>query len=122
MGYLLHILLAVAAQGAAESGVSLADLPAALGLVLLPVPLLFGLSLRRAAVKGRFGLAARLARALHLLAPVLFAGLTLGTDWVQRVRDWTGAELNLFSWPEASLALALRRWPTSREPPPAVTA
>lgn len=106
MGYLLHILLAVAAQATAESGVSFADLPSAFGLVLLPVPWLFAQRLRRAALAGRFGRAARQARLLHLLAPVLFACLTLGTDWVQRVRGWTGAELDPFGWPEASLVLA----------------
>ncbi len=106
MGYLLHILLAVAAQAAGESGASLAELPSVFGLVLLPVPWLLAQTLRRAAMAGHFKRAARQARALHVLAPALFACLTLGTDWVQRVRDWTGAELNLFSWPEASLAVA----------------
>lgn len=106
MGYLLHILLAVVAQAAGEADLAFAAAAPWWGAALLAVPHVLAARARSATLAGRFAAAGRRHRLLWLSPPLCFALFVLGTDWVGRVRAWTGAELRLTSWPEPALMLA----------------
>ena len=106
MGFLVQILLAAGALSMAEAGLGSGGWPAELGILLLPLPHLVSLAARRAGEAGRFRRAARWIRLGSLLPPLAYAALVLQTDWLARVRSWTGAGLDLDGWPELALGLA----------------
>lgn len=98
-------------MGAAQAGLALADWSAWWGLCLLAAPHLCAVLAHRIGQRGRFRLAGWLARLLSLSAPAAFAALLLSTDWLERVRGWTGARLDMDSWPEFALFLAFAPYP-----------
>lgn len=111
MGFILYILLAAAALGAAQAQLGFASVhwPWALPTLLLPHTLA-GLA-DRAGRAGRFRLTSRASRLVALAAPLAFALWVLGTDWLDTVRGWTGARLAAESWPEFALFLAFAPYP-----------
>jgi Zn-dependent protease with chaperone function len=111
VGFLFHILLAVFAMGAAQAGMGLAEVPAWWGLGLLLGPHLCAGLAGRLGQAGRFQTAGLLARLLSVSAPLAFGVLLLATDWLARVRGWTGARLDIDSWPEFALFLAFAPYP-----------
>lgn len=111
MGFLLHILLAVAGLGAAQAGLGLAELPWGSGLVLFGLPYLVAALARRWGQRGSFRTNQLLGRAVGLSAPLGFVFLMLATDWLERVRAWTGAELSAEGWPEFALFLVFAPYP-----------
>lgn len=106
MGYLLHILMAVTAQAAAASDLGRPLIGAAWGLAFPPLIQLAARRARRANLAGRFRTAGRSTGFVHRAPPLMFALLALGTDWMELVRSWTGAQLSITSWPELALGLA----------------
>jgi len=106
MGYLFHILLAVAALWAGEAGlgVELATAEAAAGVFVLPY--LAAWIAHRSGKRGRFRAAALWARLSGLAPVVAYASFVLASDWIPLVREWTGAELDPGSWPELALGIA----------------
>ncbi|MCP3917866.1 MAG: M48 family metalloprotease [bacterium] len=106
MGFLLPILLAVGVQAVAEADVFEAPCRPWVALLLVPVPYLIAVRLRRARIKGRFRRAEWLARLSTLSAVLCFALLSLLCGWVDCVRAWTGAKLSVMAWPEPALVLS----------------
>ena len=105
MGYLFHILLAVAALWAGEVGLGRELAAAEVGAGVFVLPYLASWFAHRSGERGHFRSAALWTR-MAGLAPVLaYALFLLGTDWLRLVREWTGAELDPGSWPELALAL-----------------
>ena len=107
MGYLVHIVLALAAQGLVESGVT-TGLEWPLGVVLLAVvPYLIGALARRLLVRGRFR-SGQLASTFMGWSPVLchFAALSL-LGWNAAIENWTGVAPRLLEWPHPTTLLAL---------------
>ena len=112
MGYLIHILLALAIQGAVELATPGSGWPAErerpmLVLALVLVPLALGRWTRRAYFRGRFRTATVLQGAT-LWSPVALQGaalLLLG--WNGTVERWTGARPELLDWPHVALLMAL---------------
>lgn len=107
MGYLVHIVLALAAQGLAESGLAL-GLEWPLGVVLLgAVPYLLATAARRLFVRGHFR-SGELASTLLGGSPVLsqLAALTL-FGWLATVERWTGVAPRILEWPHPATLLAL---------------
>jgi len=107
MGYLFHILLAVGVQAIGEADMGLGfEFPLGLAM-LLCVPHLLGVRARRLGRAGQFARAARVLRLLQHSAPFLHLVAVAGLGWVDSVRGWTGARLDLFGWPEPAMLLAL---------------
>jgi len=107
VGYLVHIVLALAAQGLAESGVT-TGLVWPPGVVLLAaVPYLLAALARRLLVRGRFR-AGQLATTLLGWSPVLcqLAALCL-FGWSATVERWTGVAPRILDWPDPAAFLAL---------------
>ena len=107
MGFLLQLLLAMAAAAAAE----LLELEgggavgaAVGGLVLTPMPHLLGRLARRLALAGRWRAARRVASVLENSAPLAFAGL-LASGWSGWARSQLGA--SILDWPTPGLAVLL---------------
>ena len=106
MGYLLHIFLAISIQGVAEAQLVAPLLSPLWGFLVLPLPYLLAAGTRRAALGGRFRLAERLLRLLHLWGPLAYAfsGLTCGQiDWI---RDEVGQAASI-GWPSWAGLLSL---------------
>jgi Zn-dependent protease with chaperone function len=61
---------------------------------------------RRLAVGGRFAAAGLAARLAGVGAPLAYLAAVYGCGWVDSVRRWTGAELDLDSWPGVALVPA----------------
>lgn len=108
MGYLLHILLALALLATAD--LELPEDPANAAwawLLLLPLGPLLGRLARKAALRGAFRRANRIDRVLRA-SPVLFFAVSLfGLGWHDWVRRLVGADSLLLDWPRASLSLSL---------------
>jgi Zn-dependent protease with chaperone function len=107
MGYLFHILLAVGAQALGEANLGLGiELPLLVPL-LGAIPYLLVVRTRRLGRLGKFKRAGRALRALQHSAPILHFVAVGGLGWVDSVRLWTGARLDLFGWPEPAMLLAI---------------
>lgn len=105
MGYLLHIVLALAAVGLSEGGVSTGWRSAPLLLASCAVPHLLGALARALFMRGKFASSQFVFRALHGCAPVLyFAALAL-FGWREIVSELVGHEVSLFDWPHVGLLL-----------------
>ena len=111
MGYLLHLLLAALAFGAAQAGVGLASVSWPWALAVLVLPHALALVVDRAGRAGRFRLTGLGAKLVGLAAPLGFAFWVLGTNWLESCRGWTGARLTAGAWPEFALFLAFAPYP-----------
>jgi Zn-dependent protease with chaperone function len=107
MGYLLHLLVALLAQGLAESGWSTGLQAPWLVLLALPVPHLLGVLGHRLFLRGRFRASAVALRALSVAAPVLHLLAVCAFGWLDSLRRWFGEGFSLSGWPRAGLLLAL---------------
>ena len=107
MGYLLPILLALACFALAEEWVLVdARLPWVVPLFAF-VPHVLGAVARRARGRGRNRLAGALFLAISGSAPVLTFLALCVCGWHRSVREWTGSEGGLFSWPDFSVLAIL---------------
>lgn len=111
LGYLLHLILAALAFGAAQAGVGLASISWPWALTTLALPHALALLVDRAGRAGRFRLTGLTARLPALAAPLAFAFWALGTNWLEACRGWTGARLSAGAWPEFALFLAFAPYP-----------
>jgi len=107
MGYLLHILIVLGAEGLGELDITTGwNLPwAVLGLAAVPHTL--SSLARMFQIRGAFGRAAFVTRVLRWSAPLLQLLLVCVFGWVQSAREWTSAGMGVFTWPEPGLFLAL---------------
>lgn len=107
MGYLLQVLLAIAAQAAVEGGFD-ADISAPWAWPLLAVaPYALAGRARRAALAGRFRSASRITRWLALSPPLLHLVALAGLGWFREVEGRFGAGASLFAWPTPAFFLVL---------------
>jgi len=107
MGYLLHILAALLAQGLAESGWTTGwRAPWAVPLLLV-VPHALGLASHRAFLAGRFRASSLFLRALTACAPVLHLAALCALGWMDFTREQIGASASLDEWPRLGMLLAL---------------
>lgn len=105
MGYLLHIVLALAALGLSEVGLSSDWRSTPLVLLAGTVPHMLGALARALFMRGKFAASLLVVRALHECAPVLyFASLSL-FGWRETVSALVGREISLFDWPHPGLLL-----------------
>jgi len=107
MGYLVHILIALAAQGAAEVGLESGARLALVVPLLAFVPPVLGALARRAALRGRFRLAGLVTRALALSPALLHLAALALCGWRLSVSAWLGLDVSLFEWPTLGLLLVL---------------
>src|SRR5262245_35131310 len=99
MGYLVHIVLAVAAQPLAEAGARCEWLaPWALPL-LACVPHALGAIVNRQFRRGRVRSAAVLSRLLAASAPALHLAAFALCGWGQLLDRWLGGEVSILAWP-----------------------
>lgn len=107
MDYLIHIVLALFAQVAAEEGYSARLLPVWTPLALCVVPHALGWLVRRAYLGGRFRIAEALFRALHAAPVLLSAACVLACGWLGTIERAVGVAPRLLAWPSPVLLLAL---------------
>ena len=107
MGYLLHLLVALLAQGLAETGWTTGVDAPWLVLLALPVPHLLGALGHRLFLRGRFRASAVALRLLSAAAPVLHLLAVCAFGWLDSLRRWFGEGFSLGGWPRAGLLLAL---------------
>ena len=120
MGYLIHVVLALATllfeedflPLVSDSWISGGDAPrggvALAGfLALSVVPSLLARATTGAFGRGKFSLSAFLGNALHRSPPVLFLIIVLLFRWTDAVEGWTGQSASFTDWPEPALLLAL---------------
>ncbi len=106
MGYLLHIVLALAALGLSESGVSSGWRSIPLLVASCAVPHSLGALARFFFMRGEFARSQAAFRALHVSAPLLyFAALSL-FGWREIASEIAGHDVSLFDWPSLGLLLA----------------
>lgn len=107
MGYLVGILAALAAHGLVESGYGSAIAPVWLAPGLVLVPYLAARLVSGLGGRGRFQAAARVARGMELLPPLLHY-LALGPlGWQATVEGFVGEPISLLEWPRLSFLLLL---------------
>jgi Zn-dependent protease with chaperone function len=107
VGYLVHIVLALAAQGLAESGVTTGLVWPLAPLLLAPAPYLLGALSRRLLVRGRFR-SGQLFSSLMGWSPALcHAAALLLFGWDAVVERWTGVPPRILEWPHPVVFLAL---------------
>ena len=107
MGYLLHLLVALLAQGLAETGWSTGFDAPWLVLLALAVPHLLASLGHRLFLRGKFRASAVALRALSAAAPVLHLLAVCAFGWLDSLRRWFGEGFSLAGWPRAGLLLAL---------------
>ena len=106
MGYLLHILLAIAAQGFAETGAVLpGERPWVLPLLMV-VPHTLGWCVRRASLRGAFRRADWTHHVLVWSAPLLHYVAMATSGWLGWVERWTGAPARFLDWPNPTQLIA----------------
>ena len=107
MGYLLHIVLALAALAVAEAtGAHGLPLPLA-ALPLAAVPALIGRWTRARAERGDFRVAAVGAQLLFWSPPALNVAAVSLFGWHRAALEWSGAETALLSWPAPGALVSL---------------
>jgi Zn-dependent protease with chaperone function len=107
LGYLLHIIVALAALGIAESGYAL-DFEAPLGVLLLcAAPYVLQLGARRLLLRGRFRSGERLHRLLIGSAPLSYLAAMLVFDWNATVERLVGTRPAILDWPHPVALLSL---------------
>jgi STE24 endopeptidase len=105
LGYVLHIVLALAAVIASEQGLGTGrELPWAV-LVPLAVPHTLAWIDRKLFLRGRFRLAGVVYASIGASATALYAALLLVCGWSQSVARWTGTPASAIEWPEPSALL-----------------
>jgi Zn-dependent protease with chaperone function len=107
MGYLVHLLVALLAQGMAEEGWSTGWRWPLAALLLVPVPHAIGWGARRLLRGGRFRAGGVLARVLAGAAPVLHVVAVCVFGWADALKGWFGEGLSLSAWPRVGLLLVL---------------
>jgi hypothetical protein len=107
MGYLLHLLLALIAQGLSEAGWTTGWRLPWLALVLCGVPHALAWASQRLFLRGRFRSSALLLRALSGCAPALHLCALSLFGWMHCLRAWLGEGISLAAWPNVGLLLAL---------------
>ncbi len=105
MDYLFHIILALVAQAAAESGVRLGGERPLIVALLVVVP--FGLARisRILYIRGRFRLAGFVWNALFWSPPILHAIALGACGWLASLEHWLGAAPSMLAWPTPSVFL-----------------
>jgi len=107
LGYLLHILGALLAQGLAEFGWTTGwKIPWAVP-VLVAVPHALAWGSRRAFLAGWFRSSSALLRGLSASAPILQLVALCAFGWMDSTKEWLGTEISLDSWPRGEMLLAL---------------
>lgn len=107
MGYLLNILLAVAALGLADLGWKSAQQWPWMVFVLACVPVLLGRALHHLVLKGRFRAADLLGRLLAFSPPACFVLLVAEFGWCEVLERWFGSSGSLIEWPRPTLFVAI---------------
>lgn len=107
MGYLLHLFVALLAQGIAEAGWTTGWVEPWALVPLALVPYALSWSAHRLFLGGRFRASAALVRALSGAAPALHFLAVCGFGWMDSLHAWLGDGVSLSAWPRASLLLAL---------------
>jgi Zn-dependent protease with chaperone function len=110
MGSLGHVVLALAALAAAESGLERELLPPWLVLALVPLPLVLARLAERAFIRARFRLGELLHRALSFSPPLLFLLALAAFGWRTAVERATGGPALLFAWPDLRVLVVLAPW------------
>lgn len=105
MGYLLNILIAVAALGLPEAGFASDAEHAWIVATSCAVPPLLGFAVRRALLRHRFKTAGVLTRALAIAPALLFVLAISELGWLASVERWTGIAPSALDWPHPSLVL-----------------
>jgi Zn-dependent protease with chaperone function len=105
MGYLLHIVLALAALGLSESGVSTGWRSTPLLIASCAVPHVLGALARTTFMRGKFASSQLAFRALHGCAPALYFAALAVFGWRETVSELVGREISLFDWPHLGLLL-----------------
>lgn len=107
MSHLLHVLGALLALAAAESGLaSGAERPLGV-LALLALPHALGAAAHALGRRGRFARAQALAHVLERSAPLAYAGCVLLCGWRRTVAVRLGLDPDLLGWPGPGLFAAL---------------
>ena len=106
MGYIVHILLALASLAAPDLGWGGALSPAWAMPLLLLGPHALGRVVRWFLLRGRFRRGAILERVLGL-SPVLIQAAAVGMGWLAVVERWTGWATGLDGWPGLALLAGL---------------
>lgn len=78
----------------------------ALAILCLAIPYIFGRYARRAAVRGELTRGARWQWLTEQSGWIAFGALLFLGGWIDAVRRWTGASLDLNGWPEPALAVS----------------
>jgi Zn-dependent protease with chaperone function len=107
VGYLLHIFLALLAQGLDEEGLGATRELPLLVLAFSVVPYVLAALARSSALKGRFSRSGLWIALLHWSPPLMHAAALLGCGWNRSLERWTGERPRLFGWPEPLALLAL---------------
>lgn len=108
---ILSVIAAILLHGIAQSGVVPgADVQSWQALLVaalvLAIPYGIGRRARRAAIRGDLRRGARLQRLTEHSGWIAFGVLLFAGGWVESVRHWTGATLDLDGWPEGALGLS----------------
>lgn len=103
MGYLLNILLAVAALGLADLGWESPRAWPWMLFVLACAPVLLGRVLHELVLRGRFRVAEIFARVLSISPPVCFALLVGEFGWCASIERWFGGSASFLEWPRWTL-------------------
>jgi Zn-dependent protease with chaperone function len=107
MGYILDIVLAIAALALSETGVATGwRAPLAVAL-LCCVPHALGFAVRATFVRGRFRAGEQLMRALQFSAPLCTVAALVLFGWQSSVASWIGRDVSLLAWPQLALFLVL---------------
>ena len=107
MGYLFHIVLAMAALGVAEAGVTTGWRQPWLVLGACGLPYLLAEISRRLYVRGRFEKSELVLRVLHTIAPLLYFGALSAFGWTRTVEQWFGHAITFLAWPQPGLLVVL---------------
>ncbi len=107
MGYFSHIILALAAIVAAESGLKSGWSISWAPLVLIPIPHLLAAWIRRRSLRGEFRKVATATRVLTYLPVILQVVAVSLFGWTESVSSWVGSEARPDELPELSILLSL---------------
>lgn len=107
MGYVLHILLALAVFVAADGGAALSTARPLWMLVLVALPYGLAWSSRRLFLSGRFRLGHSLEQLVSLSALVSLGAALLLCGWGAQVERWLGTVGGLEDWPGPGLVVQL---------------
>ncbi len=107
MGYLAHIVLALAAQACAAGGYALGGKQPVLVLALALVPYALGWVARTLFVRGRFRAGEGVYRVLHWSPPLLYFAAACACGWLDSVQSWTGRASSFLAWPDWTMVVVI---------------